>query len=130
MTKPCAVIDCMNTADPRWYARDINNQSVMICDGHDPHPLPEQVNPRIPTMAETMDRAAPVLERLALSERMHTLAANLRIAAGLELAYERGCEYTRTLLYGPGNKTRRLIHAERNAWHPGCGRAVPGWEGK
>ncbi len=43
---PCGVIGCPNRADPRWYAADANNELVMICDGHDPPPRPEQVKPK------------------------------------------------------------------------------------
>ena len=37
----CAVLPCTNTADPRWFARDVNGYRVMICDGH---LLPPQAN--------------------------------------------------------------------------------------
>jgi hypothetical protein len=39
----CAVLTCTNDADPRWYARDVNNRSIMICDGHVPPPRPDEV---------------------------------------------------------------------------------------
>ena len=31
------------TADPRWPATDVNNRGVMICDGHDPFPMPAEM---------------------------------------------------------------------------------------
>lgn len=44
MTLPqCAVLTCTNTADPRYYARDVNDRPVMICDGHDPTPRADEV---------------------------------------------------------------------------------------
>lgn len=39
--RQCAVLTCTNTADPRWFARDVNGRAVMICDGH---LLPPQAN--------------------------------------------------------------------------------------
>jgi len=39
----CAVIGCTNDADPRWFARDMDGDRAMICDGHDPYPSPEMV---------------------------------------------------------------------------------------
>lgn len=43
MLPQCAVLTCPNVADPRWYARDVNNRAVMICDGHDPTPSANEV---------------------------------------------------------------------------------------
>lgn len=48
----CAVLTCVNKADPRWYAKDVNGRVVMICDGHDPGPSPTEV------VARVVDRAA------------------------------------------------------------------------
>lgn len=39
----CAVLVCLNEADPRWFARDVNGRAVMICDGHDPTPPAAEV---------------------------------------------------------------------------------------
>jgi hypothetical protein len=49
MTLPqCAVLSCINTADPRWFARDAKGRAVMICDGHDPMPRADEVAPAAP----------------------------------------------------------------------------------
>jgi hypothetical protein len=53
MTLPkCAVLACPNTADPRWFARDMSGRAVMICDGHETPLLPGEVEPefRLPTL--------------------------------------------------------------------------------
>jgi hypothetical protein len=47
MTK-CAVLTCTNEADPRWFARDVNDRAVAICDGHEPMPRPDEVAVRPP----------------------------------------------------------------------------------
>lgn len=44
----CAVLTCSNTADPRWFAYDVNGLLVMICDGHVLLPKPSEVTARLP----------------------------------------------------------------------------------
>jgi DNA repair protein RadA/Sms len=55
----CAVLICPNEADPRWYARDVNDQPVMICDGHVPMPKPSEVTSR-PSDLTVLDLAARI----------------------------------------------------------------------
>jgi hypothetical protein len=54
----CAVLTCTNEADPRWYATDVNGRAVMICDGHDPRPQPDEVTvcPPDPSAHELAER--------------------------------------------------------------------------
>jgi hypothetical protein len=54
----CAVLTCTNEADPRWYARDANGRGVMICDGHEPTPKPDEVAvcPPDPSALELAER--------------------------------------------------------------------------
>lgn len=60
MIPQCAVLICTNEADPRWFARDVNDQPVMICDGHDPMPKPSEVaiRPPDPTAVDLAARIA------------------------------------------------------------------------
>lgn len=54
----CAVLTCANEADPRCYARDVNDHPVMICDGHEPMPKSSEVAVRLPdpTAKDLADR--------------------------------------------------------------------------
>ena len=61
MTLPeCAVLTCTNKADPRWFARDVNDHPVMICDGHVPMPKPSEVAIRPPDPT-ALDLAARIV---------------------------------------------------------------------
>ena len=54
----CAVLTCTIEADPRWYATDVNGRTVMICDGHNPRPKPDEVAvcPPGPSVHELAER--------------------------------------------------------------------------
>lgn len=39
----CALLTCPHEADPRWWACDVNDHPVMICDGHFREPKPSEV---------------------------------------------------------------------------------------
>jgi len=56
----CAVLTCPNEADPRWFARDVNDHPVMICDGHVPMPKPAEVAAR-PLDPAALDLAARIV---------------------------------------------------------------------
>jgi len=56
----CAVLTCPNEADPRWFARDVNDHPVMICDGHVPMPKPSEVAVRPPDPT-ALDLAARIV---------------------------------------------------------------------
>jgi hypothetical protein len=64
-----------------------------------------------------LGRGADEVNRAILAGRMRTLAANLATARALCRAYWYGRDYI------------RWDSAERWAWRPGCGRAMPGWGG-
>lgn len=84
----CAVLTCTNTADPRWYACDVNGRAVMICDGHDPMPSVSEVAVRpnpIDTFVEVVSTALADAKRQLSAEAYYNtlLLAQSVIAAGL-----------------------------------------------
>lgn len=52
----CAVLTCLNEADPRWFAHDANGCAVMICDGHESAPRADEVAIDPPDLAERIER--------------------------------------------------------------------------
>lgn len=79
----CAVLICPNEADPRWYARDVNNHPVMICDGHDPTPQPSEVAIRLPDPT-----AKDLADRIVCNGYSPTPAEVERVAHALVAAHE------------------------------------------
>jgi hypothetical protein len=84
MTLPkCAVLTCPNTADPRRFARDVNDYPVMICDGHNQMPKPSAVARRSPDLT-----AWDLAGRIVRSGYSPTPSEVLCIAHALLAAHE------------------------------------------
>lgn len=84
----CAVLTCTNEADPRWYAMDVNSRFVMICDGHDPRPKPDEVavcppSPSAHELAERIVSGASAL-RMDVEDVARALLAETARAKVLE----------------------------------------------